>query len=102
MAAIATSTPDSLINNKREIRGWAMYDWANSAFSTTIGAVFLGPYLSALIEAAAVSNIDEIARHHVSNSVPKTVGACGFHASSALKPLVGALLRGIVSIENVF
>lgn len=41
------------INDKREILGWAMYDWANSAFSTTIGAVFLGPYLSALVEAAA-------------------------------------------------
>lgn len=35
-------------NNKREIFGWAMYDWANSAFSTTVVAVFLGPYVAAL------------------------------------------------------
>lgn len=42
-----------LVNNKREILGWAMYDWANSAFSTTVGTVFLGPYVSGLARAAA-------------------------------------------------
>jgi UMF1 family MFS transporter len=40
-------------NDKREIFGWAMYDWANSAFSTTIGTVFLGPYVAALATDAA-------------------------------------------------
>jgi MFS transporter, UMF1 family len=40
-------------NNKREIFGWAMYDWANSAFSTTVGTVFLGPYLASLAREAA-------------------------------------------------
>ncbi len=39
------------INDKREIRGWMLYDWANSAFSTTVVTVFLGPYLTGLIEA---------------------------------------------------
>ena len=39
------------INDKREIRGWMLYDWANSAFSTTVIGVFLGPYLTGLIEA---------------------------------------------------
>jgi MFS transporter, UMF1 family len=38
------------INDKREIRGWMLYDWANSAFSTTVVTVFLGPYLTGLIE----------------------------------------------------
>lgn len=42
-----------LVNDKREIRGWAMYDWANSAFSTTVGTVFLGPYVASLARAAA-------------------------------------------------
>ena len=36
-------------NHKREITGWAMYDWANSAFSATVVTVLLGPYLAALI-----------------------------------------------------
>jgi UMF1 family MFS transporter len=37
-------------NDKREIFGWTMYDWANSAFSTTVITVFLGPYLAGIIE----------------------------------------------------
>jgi UMF1 family MFS transporter len=42
-----------MVNDKREITGWAMYDWANSAFSTTVGTVFLAPYVAALARAAA-------------------------------------------------
>jgi len=41
------------VNDKREIFGWAMYDWANSAFSTTVGTVFLGPYIASLARGAA-------------------------------------------------
>lgn len=43
-------------NNRREIFGWAMYDWANSAFSTTVAVVFLGPYVASLARAAAGAN----------------------------------------------
>jgi UMF1 family MFS transporter len=49
-------------NDKREIFGWAMYDWANSAFSTTVGTVFLGPYLALLITEAAKTYPDGMAR----------------------------------------
>jgi UMF1 family MFS transporter len=42
-----------LTNNRREQRGWYFYDWANSAFSTTVVTVFLGPYLTTLAKAAA-------------------------------------------------
>lgn len=47
------ATPEVTINDKREIFGWAMYDWANSAFSTTVGTVFLAPYVASLARAAA-------------------------------------------------
>jgi len=40
------------LNDKREITGWMMYDWANSAFSTTVVTALLGPYIQALAEAA--------------------------------------------------
>ena len=40
----------ALINDKREVRGWMLYDFANSAFSTTVVTTFLGPYLTGLIE----------------------------------------------------
>jgi MFS transporter, UMF1 family len=38
------------LNDRREILGWTMYDWANSAFSTTVVTTFLGPYLLALAQ----------------------------------------------------
>ncbi len=33
--------------------GWYFYDWANSAFTTTVVSVFLGPYLTSVTRAAA-------------------------------------------------
>lgn len=39
--------------SRREQWGWYFYDWANSAFSTTVVTLFLGPYLTALAKAAA-------------------------------------------------
>ncbi|MCL6646151.1 MAG: MFS transporter, partial [Dehalococcoidia bacterium] len=39
--------------NKREQRGWYFYDWANSAFMTTVVTLFFGPYLTSLAKAAA-------------------------------------------------
>lgn len=38
-------TGEGILNDKGEIFGWTMYDWANSAFSTTVVTTFLGPYL---------------------------------------------------------
>ena len=40
----------------REIRGWMMYDWANSAFVTTVGTALLGPYLTSLAQSAVGEN----------------------------------------------
>src|SRR5512139_1365443 len=40
-------------STKRERVGWYFYDWANSAFSTTVVTVFLGPYLTSIAEKAA-------------------------------------------------
>jgi UMF1 family MFS transporter len=38
---------------RRERVGWYFYDWANSAFSTTVVTVFLGPFLTAVAKVAA-------------------------------------------------
>lgn len=40
-------------STRRERVGWYFYDWANSAFSTTVVTVFLGPYLTSIAKAAA-------------------------------------------------
>jgi len=55
------TTPQATKNDRREIFGWAMYDWANSAFSTTVGTVFLGPYIASLAADSAKANPDGLA-----------------------------------------
>jgi UMF1 family MFS transporter len=42
------------VSRTREQRGWYFYDWANSAFYTTVITLFLGPYLTELARRAAV------------------------------------------------
>jgi UMF1 family MFS transporter len=41
------------MGTRRERLGWYCYDWANSAFSTTVVTVFLGPYLTTAAKAGA-------------------------------------------------
>ena len=41
---------------RRERFGWYSYDWAMSAFNTTVISVFLGPYLTSVAEEAADAN----------------------------------------------
>lgn len=43
-------------NNPREIFGWKIYDWANSAFSTTIAGALYGPYLTEITQQAVGEN----------------------------------------------
>ncbi|MFN8688254.1 MAG: MFS transporter [Acidobacteriota bacterium] len=38
---------------RRQQWAWYSYDWGNSAFSTTVVTLFLGPYLTSLAKAAA-------------------------------------------------
>ncbi|WP_413756292.1 MFS transporter [Streptomyces sp. MMBL 11-3] len=38
---------------QREQRGWYVYDWACSVYSTSVLTVFLGPYLTSVAKAAA-------------------------------------------------
>ncbi len=44
------------INDRREIFGWKMYDWANSAFYTTVVGALFGPYLTSLAQASVGDN----------------------------------------------
>ncbi len=48
--------PAQAPSTRRERVGWYFYDWANSAFSTSVVTVFLGPYLTTVARAAADAN----------------------------------------------
>lgn len=43
-------------NNPREIFGWIVYDWASSAFSTTVVGALFGEYLTRLAQGAVGEN----------------------------------------------
>lgn len=43
-------------NDKREIFGWKMYDWANSAFYTTVVGALFSPYITRLAQNAVGEN----------------------------------------------
>jgi UMF1 family MFS transporter len=49
----AVADPAPPASTRRERRGWYLYDWANSAFQTTVITVFLGPFLTTVTELAA-------------------------------------------------
>ena len=44
------------LNRAREQKAWYWYDWANSAYVTTVSTVLVGPYLIGIAENAAVDN----------------------------------------------
>ena len=47
-------TPDK--NNPRELFGWKMYDWANSAFYTTVVGALFSPYITRLAQSSVGEN----------------------------------------------
>ena len=44
--------------NSRFVGSWYWYDWANSAFVTTVGTVLYGPYITSIAKAAACPGQD--------------------------------------------
>ena len=83
-----------LINDRREIFGWTMYDWASSAFSTTVGTVFLGPYVTGIAEEASKATGGFLYLGNVAIKFD-SLFAYGISASVLLQvtvlPLLGAL-----------
>ena len=53
MTAATSEAPRRSFLGTSEQVSWYFYDWANSAFSTTVVAVFMGPYLTSVTRAAA-------------------------------------------------
>src|SRR5687768_12190325 len=57
-SAEATSSAQETLdkNDPREIFGWKMYDWANSAFFTTVVGALFSPYITRLAQTAVGEN----------------------------------------------
>ena len=58
---MSTASPGGIadlrpLEQEKEQKAWYWYDWANSAYTTTIGTVFFGPYFINLAENAVGDN----------------------------------------------
>ncbi|HZE38539.1 MAG TPA: MFS transporter [Stackebrandtia sp.] len=56
MTTSEDTAPSPQLSTRRERTGWYMYDWANSAFFTTVVTAFLGPYLTDIADKGADSH----------------------------------------------
>jgi len=82
-------------NDRREIFGWVMYDWANSAFSTTVATTLLGVYLTGLAqnilgENGTVISFGPLGRVAAKSFFPFCVAASVF-LQAFLLPVLGAI-----------
>ncbi len=88
-AGIANLEP---VARRKEQRAWYFYDWANSAFSTTIAGVLFGPYLIAIAEEAAVDNRIQVLGLSIAAGRPPVVHDHRLDpALAVLLPLLGAV-----------
>ncbi len=77
---------------RREHRAWYTYDWANSAFSTTVAGVLFGPYLIAIAEEAAVDDrISVLGVAVAPGALPSFTITASTLLSALLLPLLGAV-----------
>ncbi|KRF18370.1 MFS transporter [Nocardioides sp. Soil796] len=76
----------------REQKAWYWYDWANSAYVTTVSTVMLGPYLIAIAKNAAVDNrIDVLGLSIAPGALPSYLVTFSTILSAILLPLLGAV-----------
>lgn len=98
-----TAEPAAEKNNKREIFGWAMYDWANSVYYTTVVGVLIAPYLTNLAQADLCRDVPEALRqsNECLNGVIFDLGFLGAITAKSLTSattVIGVLIQAFLMI----
>ncbi|MCY7395018.1 MAG: MFS transporter [Nocardioides sp.] len=76
----------------REQKAWYWYDWANSAFATTVAGVLFAPYLIAVAEEAAVDDrVSVLGLSVAPGALPSFVITASTLLAALLLPLLGAI-----------
>ena len=65
MTTEAAAPQSTWAEHEQYKKPWYWYDWANSAFVTTVGTVLFAPYLTTVAKEAACPGLDEDASCHV-------------------------------------
>jgi UMF1 family MFS transporter len=80
------------IARRREQRAWYWYDWANSAYVTTVTTVLFAPYLIAIAREAAVDNrISVLGLSVAPGALPSYIITFSTLLSAVILPPLGAL-----------
>ena len=85
---------------RKEQRAWYWYDWANSAYFTTIGTVLFAPYMIVIAKEAApdcgtpgcVETLDVLGLSVAAGSLPGYLIAFATIFGAVLLPIVGAIV----------
>jgi MFS transporter, UMF1 family len=79
--------------SRREQIGWYFYDWANSAFTTTVVTVFLGPYLTAIAQNAAdeTGSVQVLGMNLVADGFFPFIVSVSVILQALLLPILGAI-----------
>ncbi|GAA3823909.1 MFS transporter [Nocardioides panacisoli] len=90
------------LNRAREQRAWYWYDWANSAFYTTVLTVLFGPLMITVAGRAAgcgdspddtcSKTVDVLGLHLAAGSLPSYLTSFATIASAFVLPIVGAMV----------
>ena len=80
------------LSRSKEQKAWYWYDWANSAFATTVAGVLFGPYLIEVAKNAAVNDEVSVFGFGVDpGALPAFVITTSTIISAVLLPLLGAV-----------
>ncbi len=81
------------LNRSREQKAWYWYDWANSAYVTTIATVLFAPYLIGIAENAAVDDrVSVLGLSVAPGSLPSYLITFSTILSAVVLPPLGALM----------
>lgn len=92
---------EHLKNDRREIFGWLMYDWANSAFYTTVIGVLVAPYLISLAQARVGENGVVLSLGFFGAVTAKSLPSIAISVSVFCQVLFLPLLGGIADYTNL-
>lgn len=77
--------------NKKLINAWAMYDWANSAYSLTITSAIFPIYFTAVTTANGSKNVHFLGRSYNADSLQTYALSLAFLVIAAINPLLSSI-----------
>ncbi len=90
-------TPNGGPDRAREIRGWCLYDWASSAFVTTVTAALFPPFFRSLATTAGVPNTAATAYWGYANAIAVLLVALAAPVLGAVADHTGGLKRFVAA-----